>query len=485
MKITKIDGIPSADSLVLLGSRKSKFEEFLQSKEESEFVRNRLSNDKNQIVVNQYNRQIFIQVIPDIEKKTSHQILEDLRVSAAQFLTAIRFYDIKRISIVRIDGPDDAVLAFAEGLALANYQFLKYLKEKDKKKSSLEEIRVAVPLTDDKLITFMNNIVDAVYRTRNMVNEPLSFLNAEQLAREIEKMGKEAGFSVEVLNLKKIESLKMGGLLAVNKGSVDPPTFSILEYKPAGAKNKPFVLVGKGVVYDTGGLSLKPTTDSMDYMKCDMSGAAAVAGAFYAIAKSGIPVHIIGLIPATDNRPDGNAYVPGDIIRMYDGTTVEVLNTDAEGRMILADSLAYAKQFDPELVRDLATLTGAAAAAIGNYGIVTMGNADRKIMDKLIESGNRVHERIAEFPFWDEYAELMKSDIADLKNVGGKYAGSITAGKFLEHFTDYPFIHLDIAGPAFNKRTDSYRGIGGSGVGVRLLFDFLTGTIPDKHVSKK
>jgi leucyl aminopeptidase len=287
-------------------------------------------------------------------------------------------------------------------------------------------------------------------------------------------MGKTAGFKVEVLTKKKIESLKMGGLLAVNRGSIDPPTFSILEYKPSGAKNKrPVVLVGKGIVFDTGGLSLKPTSDSMDYMKSDMSGAAAVAGTFYAIARSRVPVYIIGLVPATDNRPDGNAYVPGDVIKMYDGTNVEVLNTDAEGRMILADALSYAKQFDPELVINLATLTGAAAIAIGKYGIVGMGNARRDVMEKLIESGYKVNERIAEFPFWDDYNELIKSDIADLKNIGGKHAGAITAGKFLEHFTDYPFIHLDIAGPAFNKKPDSYRGKGGSGVGVRLLFDFL------------
>jgi leucyl aminopeptidase len=247
-----------------------------------------------------------------------------------------------------------------------------------------------------------------------------------------------------------------------------------MEYKPSTAKNSsPYVLVGKGIVYDTGGLSLKPTTDSMDYMKCDMAGAAAVSCAMYAIALAGLPLHIIGLIPATDNRPDGNAYVPGDVVTMYDGTTVEVLNTDAEGRMILADALAWAKQYKPQLVIDLATLTGAAHAALGSEGMAGMGNAPRDIMERLINCGYAVHERIAEFPFWDEYRDMLKSDIADLKNIGGKYAGAITAGKFLEHFTDYPYIHLDIAGPAFNKKRESYRGTGGSGVGVRLLFEFF------------
>jgi leucyl aminopeptidase len=323
-------------------------------------------------------------------------------------------------------------------------------------------------------VSKLENLVKAVYLTRDLVNEPLSFLTAEQLSVEIEKMGSEAGFSVEVFNKKKIEVLKMGGLLAVNRGSVDPPTFSILTWKPEQAVNQhPIVLVGKGVVYDTGGLSLKPTQDSMDYMKCDMGGAAAVAGALYAVAKNGLPVWVIGLVPATDNRPDGNAYVPGDVVTMYDGTTVEVLNTDAEGRMLLADALSYAKQYGPELVVELSTLTGSAHAAIDKYGMVGMGNAGREVMENLKASGELTAERVAEFPFWDEYKEQLKSDVADLKNIGGKYGGAITAGKFLEHFTDYPFIHLDIAGPSFNKASFKYCGKGASGVGVRILYNFL------------
>ena len=210
----------------------------------------------------------------------------------------------------------------------------------------------------------------------------------------------------------------------------------------------------------------------MDIMKCDMGGSAAVVGAMYAISKAKLNVHVIALVPATDNRPSGNAYAPGDIITMFDGTTVEVLNTDAEGRLILADALSYAKKFNPELVIDLATLTGAAARAIGKQGIVAMGN-DQKTMGLLKKSGEEVHERIAEFPFWQEYEEYLKSSIADMKNIGGAEAGAITAGKFLEHFTDYPYTHLDIAGPAFSSTKFNYRGIGGSGVGVRLLFDFF------------
>jgi leucyl aminopeptidase len=190
-----------------------------------------------------------------------------------------------------------------------------------------------------------------------------------------------------------------------------------------------------------------------------------------------LPVWTIALVPATDNRPDGNAIVPGDVITISDGTTVEVLNTDAEGRLILSDALVYAKKYKPSLVIDLATLTGAASRAIGKYGIVAMGNADKEF-DELKVSGNVVHERLVEFPLWDDYADMLKSDIADIKNIGGAIAGANTAGKFLERFTDYPWIHLDIAGPAFLDSPDSYRGKGGTASGVRLLFNYL------KKVSK-
>ena len=211
-----------------------------------------------------------------------------------------------------------------------------------------------------------------------------------------------------------------------------------MEWKPKEAVNKQaIVLVGKGIVYDTGGLSLKPTPNSMDMMKCDMGGSAAVVGTMYAIAKAKLNVHVVGLVPATDNRPSGNAYAPGDVITMHDGTSVEVLNTDAEGRLVMADALSYAKKYKPELVIDLATLTGAAARAIGKQGIVAMGN-DPKTMSELKASGKKVHERLAEFPFWEEYKDDLKSSIADLKNLGGAEAGAITAGKFFRAFYRLP-----------------------------------------------
>jgi leucyl aminopeptidase len=247
-----------------------------------------------------------------------------------------------------------------------------------------------------------------------------------------------------------------------------------LEYKPQNCINtKPYIIVGKGVVYDTGGINLKTMPGGLDDMKCDMSGAAAVIGTFLAVASNQLPIHLIGLIPATDNRPGFNAYVPGDVIQMHSGATVEVMNTDAEGRLILADALSYAQQLNPELVIDLATLTGSAMVAIGSYGSVAMGTADSIINQQLTETGELTGERLTWFPFWEEYDELLKSEVADMKNIGGREAGAITAGKFLARFTNYPWIHLDIAGTAFLNKPYGYRAVGATGVGVRLLYRYF------------
>ncbi len=379
----------------------------------------------------------------------------------------------REVKTVAVIGESDLSSNFTEGLLLSNYQFLKYFKEKKNMLNALEEVIVSKEVSDEDCEE-LENIYAAVSWARTMVNEPVSFLTAEQLAEEIANLSDDASISVKVLEKTQIESLKMGGLLAVNQGSIDPPTFTIVEYKPENAQNeKPIVLVGKGVVYDTGGLSLKPTPNSMDIMKSDMGGAACVAGAIYLAALQELPLHIIALVPATDNRPGLNAYAPGDVVTMFDGTTVEVLNTDAEGRMILADALAYSNKFDPELVIDAATLTGAAHRAVGQHATCIMGNADDKYFTNLENAGNYCYERTVKFPFWEEYGEEMKSPIADLKNLGGPTAGMITAGKFLEHFVKAPYIHMDIAGPAWLDKSNTYRTRGGSGVGVRLLYHFL------------
>ena len=473
MKINKSKDKTIKGSRIILIRKDQELDAYISDPREKAYILKRLAGEKNVAMLNRLDHLIFFRSL-ETENTSKGVRLEKARKAGFEIHPLLIDNEVSSLTLVNGGLEAEECIAFAEGLALTNYQFLKYLSPDHSKKHSLVELLLHdAKLTEDH-VKKLENLVHAVYLTRDLVNEPLSYLNAEQLSAEIEKMGKASGFSVEVFNKLKIESLKMGGLLAVNKGSIDPPTFSILSWKPENAINKrPIVLVGKGVVYDTGGLSLKPTHDSMDYMKCDMGGAAAVAGAFYALAKNQLPLWVVGLIPATDNRPDGNAYVPGDVVTLYDGSTVDVLNTDAEGRMILADALSYAKQYDPELVIELSTLTGSAHMAIDKYGMVGMGNAGREVMKNLKESGDYTSEKVAEFPFWDEYKEQLKSDIADLKNIGGKYGGAITAGKFLEHFTDYPYIHLDIAGPSFNKIPFNYRGKGGSGVGVRILYNFL------------
>ncbi len=473
LTIKKVASAPKSGNLFILFDNQPDLSSFGLTDAESKYISKKLSEkETTSVSINQYTRFLFFNKFDATTE--AYKLYEKARRSGADVGAKLNAAEGEKVTIIDQSSIAGLAVSAAEGMALGNYQFAYHInKKKGFKRNTLKEVNVFSPNLSPADAENVQHLVDATLKARDLVNEPVNFLNAVKLSKEIVKMGKDAGFKTEILDKKKIQSLKMGGLLSVNLGSIDPPTFSVLEYKPKGAVNKkPIVLVGKGVVYDTGGLSLKPTA-GMDTMKCDMGGAAAVAATFYAVAKAGLKVHIVGLIPATDNRPDGNAYTPGDIITISDGTTVEVLNTDAEGRLILADALVYAKQYKPELVIDLATLTGAAATAIGKYGIVMMGTADETKKAALKTSGNNAYERLAEFPFWDEYADLLKSEIADLKNIGGPIGGAITAGKFLEHFTDYPYIHLDIAGPAFIDSKDGYLTKGGTGSGVRLLFDFL------------
>ncbi len=442
------------------------------SETEHQYLKKKIEDGEKQVFINSYFRQSFVQVLN--EGKEFFIQKEELRKAAFDWMKQIQSHKIEKLAVVDELYDPELALAFLEGLILSSYNFSKYITSKKEKEDSLTEVCVYSAYIGEELLKECNVLTDAVFRARDLVNEPVVYLNAEKLAETIHDELVINGCTVEILNKNRIQSLRMGGLLAVNKGSIDPPTFTIAEWKPDDAVNeKPVVLVGKGVVYDTGGLSLKPTPDSMDYMKSDMSGAAVVYGLMYALSVNNLPLYTIALIPATDNRPGGNAIAPGDVITMYDGTTVEIANTDAEGRLLLADALSYAKKFDPLLVIDLATLTGSAQAAIGHEGIVAFSTTDEDTFKKLEECGWNTYERLVRFPLWEEYRESIKSDIADLKNLGGKTAGAITAAKFLEHFTAYPWIHLDIAGTSFLKTTDSYRGKGATGSGIRLLYDFL------------
>jgi leucyl aminopeptidase len=284
-------------------------------------------------------------------------------------------------------------------------------------------------------------------------------------------MARSVGVKCTVYGRKEIERMKMGGLLAVNRGSAEEPRFIVLEYSPRKAR-KHVALVGKGITFDSGGISIKPA-EKMEEMKFDMCGAAAVIGTIEAAAKLELPVKITGAIPSTDNLPSGSAYKPGDIITMMSGKTVEIVNTDAEGRMILGDALHYASQLKPDHLLDFATLTGACVVALANEAAGLFSNDD-ELARKLIECGERVGERLWRLPEWEEYKDLIRSEWADMKNSGGRWGGAVTAALFLKEFVDCPsWAHLDIAGTAYAEHETPRESRGATGAGVRVTVAFL------------
>lgn len=461
----------SVATIILLHSN-SNTEPLDLNDHENKYLNNKIEAGDELIWINRYETQLIFVHLNKKDDANSQQ--EIARRAAVETINLLNQQKLGTGRLNNLTGSRDIAFSFCEGALLTSYQFLKYFKDKDKLAHTFTTLYVPDTLLDDQAIRELGIIGESVYLARDLINEPLSFLNAGKLAEIASDKAKEANLDVQVMQKGEIEKHQMGGILAVNKGSIDPPTFTTLTWKPANAVNAdPIALVGKGIVYDTGGLSLKPTPNGMDMMKCDMGGAAVVIATMLAIARLELPVFVKGFVPATDNRPSGNAYVPGDIITMYDGTTVEVKNTDAEGRLILADAIAYANQFKPQLIINLATLTGSAAMAIGPYGLVGMGNASQSTKEKLFQSGERAYEPITYFPFLEEYGKSLKSDVADLSNLGEREGGAISAGKFLEHFAEYPFIHLDIAGPEFISKSIDYKPKGGTGVGVRLLIDYL------------
>ncbi len=308
---------------------------------------------------------------------------------------------------------------------------------------------------------------------RDLINSPSNYMTATDLANAAKASGKKYGYKVTVFDKKKIQQLRMGGLLGVNKGSTEQPTFAILDYTPSVKSKATVAIVGKGVTFDTGGISLKPA-DNMGDMKSDMSGAADVIGAVEIAARLKLPIRVLGFIPATDNKPSGSAQNPGDVLTTYSGITVEVDNTDAEGRLILADALTYAnEQYAPDSLIDLATLTGACVVALGYQAAGLFTNND-DLAEKISKAGMRSGEKVWRMPLWDDYDKQIKSEVADVKNTGGKGAGAITAAKFLEKFIgDHKaWAHLDIAGPSFPAMASS-GAKGSSGFGVRLLAEVL------------
>lgn len=408
--------------------------------------------------------------------------LERLRQLAARGAELARSLKVSTVALVRPEvslEPEGVSQALVEGFMLGAYRFRRYKTERAE--PELERLVLQEREADEKASRRGAErgriLAESTMTARDLVNLSPEEKTPTKLARWVEQSAKRCGYEVDVWDKALIAEEGMGGLLAVNRGSVEPPTFMVLSWRPEHALNeRPVVLVGKGVVFDTGGLSLKPTQDGMDTMKADMAGAAAVVGVMEALARLKWPLYVVGLIPATDNRPGEQAYVPGEVVRLHGGKTVEVVNTDAEGRLILADALSYARTYRPVLGIDIATLTGAQVVALGSEVAAVMTNEVAGASERLaamVAAGERSGERVHPLPLYAEYSRLLESDIADLKNLGGREAGAITAAKFLEQFVDYPWIHLDIAGPAFLKEAKPYRPKGGTGFGVRLLVEFL------------
>ena len=396
------------------------------------------------------------------------QALRDARV--ASFATALHLAGAR----------DTALEAVCEGSLLGSYSFDLY-KTKDREERfnfggmtlllpkgiSLKEGRARA----DRTMALCKGVTLA----RDLVSHPGNVATTGYLAETARELAERHALVCRVLEQDELKQLGMNALVAVGKGSVEPPRLIILEYRGAGAKERPVVLVGKGITFDSGGISIKPGA-GMEEMKTDMSGGAAVLGAMEVAAALKLPVNLVVIIPTAENMPDGNAYKPGDVVTSLSGQTIEITNTDAEGRLVLCDALHYARTtYKPTAMIDLATLTGACVVALGHEASGLMGN-DQRLIDSLKRAGERCGERVWELPVWDAYGEVMKSDIADLKNAGSRDGGSITAGWFLKQFVGKTrWAHLDIAGTAWGDKSRPCSPKGATGVGVRLLIEYLQG----------
>lgn len=359
-----------------------------------------------------------------------------------------------------------------EGIHLGNYNFTKYKSDKKTpEKLSINFSSKSNSIT--KAIKIGTELIESVNFAKNLSNEPAITLTPRELVNRVKKELTPLGISVSSLNKAELKKRKMNSLLAVAEGSSNSPYLLVLKYKPTKKSNKKIALVGKGVTYDSGGYSIKPS-DSMIEMNADMAGASTVIGTIMAAAKLKLPVEIIGVIPAVENMISGSAYKPGDIISTSSGKTIEVKNTDAEGRLILADALEYTSKLKPDEIIDFATLTGAVVVALGEFtaGLFTK---ESKIAEQLKKSSEKTFERIWQLPFWDDYNEGLKSELADTSNLGPRWGGAITAGKFLEKFVDenIPWAHIDLAGPALKHKFRSYTEKYNTGFGVRLMIDYL------------
>lgn len=408
--------------------------------------------------------------------------LDRVRKAAARSAKALRNAGVKRYTSCLSETPvskattDQLAQAVAEGSILALYTFEKFKSEKSEKK--IDAITLAATSQKDeaaltKGLKKGRALAESACLARDLINLPGNVATPSYLAEQAKKMGKRFNIKVRALDPKGIEKNKMGGLMAVARGSDEPARFIIMEWMKGPKGQKPIVLVGKGLTFDTGGISLKPSAN-MEEMKSDMSGGAAVIGAMRAAAALGLKVNLVGLVPSTENMPGGSATKPGDVVKGLSGVTMEIINTDAEGRLILSDALAYAKRYKPDCIVDMATLTGACMVALGKFASGLFGNDD-KLIDQLRDAGEVTGERCWPLPLWPEYEEQIKSDVADVKNVGPRWGGAITAAAFLKKHVDGKWAHIDIAGTAYSDKARDYIPKGGVGIGVRQMISFVEG----------
>ncbi len=411
--------------------------------------------------------------------KRSDLTLNRLRQAAGAAAPALRAAGAGDVVIcldsLGID-PEEAAQAAAEGSLLGLYRYLDY-KTRDKEQG--REIRSITLLTQSKgAVAAMRRgaaagqaIADAAAMARDLVSAPAADMTPAVIAARAKEIGREFRVTVKVLERRQMQQQGMGALLGVASGSSNPPKFIILEYRGGG--RKPFItLVGKTITFDSGGISIKPS-DGMDRMKDDMAGGAAVLGAIRAAAALRLPLNIVGLLPAAENMPGGRAYRPGDVLRTLAGKTIEIISTDAEGRLTLSDALAYACRYKPRVIVDIATLTGACRIALGQEASGMLGTNER-FKQMVREAGEKTGERVWELPLWEGYYENIKSEIADMKNAGGRDGGVITAAALLSKFVEqYPWVHLDIAATAWADKDRPYTPKGATGIGTRLLVQFL------------
>ncbi len=372
---------------------------------------------------------------------------------------------------------EDAAVAMTEAANLALYRFSKYKVKENGNSKNLEEIRFVEE--DKKTVAEVKKgiekgriISDSVNLARDLINHPANDMTPSILAESARKMASAARIKCAILSRPQIEKLGMGAYLGVSQGSVEPPKFIILEYNGGKKGDKPVVVVGKSITFDSGGISIKPS-EGMGKMKYDMSGGAATIGVLRAASMLKLPLNVVGLLPATENMPSGSAIRPGDVLRSMSGRTIEIISTDAEGRLALSDALFYATRYKPRWIIDIATLTGACAVALGSHAIGMLGN-NKDLKGRMAAAGEKVWERVWEMPLWDEYAEQIKSQVADMKNSGGREGGVITAAIFLSKFVeDYPWVHLDIASTEWIDKDRAYIPAGPTAIGTRLILQLL------------